>query len=137
MDRKRKVLLVTTLCFLIASLTVVGVFNYRIIDKEYDKLTITKLDEVAFIIEDQEQINGIINQINTSPRKYNPQNGFRYDHTNLFGALTFEKGTEKKVIHFVIPNGHVLTKYWEIEANFEFAKDPNVNGRKKVLSPSF
>lgn len=93
--------------------------NHKIIEGQYDKLTITKMGNILYRIENKEKIDRIINQINANSRTFNPNNGFRYDHLR-HGTLIFESQNEKMELEIVFPKGNVLTKYWEIETNFEF-----------------
>lgn len=74
------------------------------------------------VIENKEEINKIISHINNSPRTFKPNWGFRYDNMP-HAILIFENDKEKVSLGFVIPKGNALTKYWEIETNFEFIKD--------------
>ena len=39
------------------------------------------------------------------------------------GILIFENDEEKVELEFVIPKGNILTKYWEIETEFQFEKE--------------
>lgn len=97
-------------------------YNYKIVDGEYDKLTITVHGRTEQIITDKERINNIIKRINDSERVFKPNSsGLRYDYLS-HGILTFENNNEEYQIGFVIPKGNVVTKYWEVETEFEFAK---------------
>jgi hypothetical protein len=98
------------------------IYHYPIIEAGYNELTISKDGQIVYVIDDQEQIRKIIDKINTSPRSYHPQNGFRYDYLP-HGVLIFKKGSEKKEVAFVMPKRNVVTKYWEIETGFDFGKD--------------
>ena len=118
--RKKRWILLTSLILILSS--VYGFYNYKIIKGEYDSLTITKMGKTTAIINDIDEINKIIELINKSPRKFNPNRGFRYDYLP-HGLLIFESENERFEIGFVIPKGNTLTKYWEIETNFEFGKD--------------
>jgi hypothetical protein len=100
----------------------IWVYNNKIVDGNYDRLTITKMGETTDIITDKDEINNIISQINESPRKFNPNRGLRYDYLP-HGILIFDNDKGKLEIGFVIPKGNILTKYWEIETEFEFGKD--------------
>jgi hypothetical protein len=119
---KKWFILAILLVFLIILFTMSWVYNYKIIDGNYDRLTITKMGETTHIITDKEEINKIINQINSSSRSFKLNSRFRYDYLP-HGILIFENDKGTLEIGFVIPKGNILTKYWEIETEFEFGKD--------------
>ncbi|EDL64511.1 hypothetical protein [Bacillus sp. SG-1] len=104
----------------------------KIIDGEYDKLTIMKVENVVYVIEDKDLINSVVRQINTSPRVFNADSPGFYHDTMYFGILIFEGNSEKKTLAFKIPDGNVITKYWEVETGFDFAEDVNDNIRRKI-----
>lgn len=120
---KKWFILTTLLICLITLSTLIWVNNHKIIDGNYNKITITNMGRnTTDVIENKEEINKIINHINDSPRTFNPNRGFRYDNIP-HAILIFESDKEKVSLGFVIPKGNALTKYWEIETNFEFVKD--------------
>jgi hypothetical protein len=124
MVRKKKWFVRTTLLAILVSLfTIAWFYHHKIIDGDYDKLTITKMGKTIAVIENKEEIDQIINKINHSPRTFNPNfSGFRYDYMP-YGILIFENDREKLKVGFIIPKGNVLTKHWEIETHFQFGKD--------------
>ncbi|RDU37767.1 hypothetical protein DRW41_08055 [Neobacillus piezotolerans] len=101
---------------------VIGAYNYNIIEEEYDKLTITKMDKTAAIITEKSQIESIIDRINDSPRKFMRRTGFTYDYLP-YGFLIFENKKEKVEHVFYIFKGNTVIGYWDIDTRFEFAKD--------------
>ncbi|MFS0864738.1 hypothetical protein [Fredinandcohnia sp. 179-A 10B2 NHS] len=120
--KTRNILGLFILVLLLILVALFWAFNHRIIEGSYDKVTITKLGESKSVITDKTEIENIMKTINDSPRTYNPQNGFRYDYVP-HGFLQFENENEEVIVEFIIPKGNVLTKYWEIETEFEFGKD--------------
>jgi hypothetical protein len=75
------------------------------------------------VINNKDDIDKIITLINNSPRAFNPNwSGLHYDYMP-YGNLIFENNNEKVIVGFIIPKGNAVTKYWEIETNFEFGKD--------------
>lgn len=94
-------------------------YNHKIIDGDFDKLTVLSMEGIPEIIENQIEIDRIIYQINNSPRSFNPNLGFDYDYLPQ-SILIFENENEKIEVGFIITTGKVLTKYWEIETNLEF-----------------
>jgi hypothetical protein len=121
---KRKWIYLTTIPICLVCL-LIWLYHFKIIDGNYDKLTITKMGETMAVIENKEEIDRIIDQINQSSRMFQPKfSGFRYDYMP-YGILIFENDQEKVKIGFVLPKGNVLTQYWEIETNFDFSRDVN------------
>jgi hypothetical protein len=122
-SKKKWFVRTTLLACLVSLFTLIWFYNHKIIDGDYHKLTITKMGKTTDVIVNKDEIDKIINQINTSPRTFNPNiSGFRYDYMP-YGILIFENDKEKFKIGFIIPKGNVLTKHWEVETNFGFGKD--------------
>lgn len=122
MVKKKKWFVYITLLFsLIGLVTFIWIKNYKIIDGNYNKLTISKMGTTTEVIINTVEIESIINKINNSPRKFHPNTLLHYDYVP-HGLLIFQNEKEKVEIEFVIPKGNTLTKYWEIETDFEFGK---------------
>ncbi|MEH7883908.1 hypothetical protein V7654_06240 [Bacillus sp. JJ1609] len=121
MTKKKLVLSSLFVIFFIILFTIIWVYNAKMIDGPFTRLTIAKMGETTDVITDIAEINKIVHRINNSPRTLNPNNGFRYDYMSR-GTLTFENDEEKVEVEFVLPKGNILTKYWEIETEFEFEK---------------
>ena len=119
--KKKLVLSSLFVIFFIILFTIIWVYNAKMIDGHFTRLTIAKMGETTDVITDINEINKIVHRINNSPRTLNPNNGFRYDYMSR-GTLTFENDEEKVEVEFVLPKGNILTKYWEIETEFEFKK---------------
>ncbi|MEL3974410.1 hypothetical protein AAEO50_19145 [Rossellomorea oryzaecorticis] len=117
-------------------ITVYWFCHYPIIEDDYTELSISKDGQIVYVIDDQDLIRKIIDKVNTSPRSYHPQNGFRYDYLP-HGVLIFKNGAEKRELAFVMPMGNVVTKYWEIETSFDFGEDPDDRVKQKMLGPGF
>ena len=94
-------------------------YNHKIIDGNFHKLTVLSMEGKPEIIENQNKIDGIIEQINDAPRSFNPNSGFDYDYLP-HSILMFENENEKIEVGYIIQTGKVLTKYWVIESNLEF-----------------
>jgi hypothetical protein len=123
MNKKKWFVLTTSIACLVGLLTLIWIYNHKMIDGNYHKLTITKMGQTTEVIENKAVIDQIISQINNSPRTFNPNfSGLRYDYMP-HGMLTFENETGEVKIGFIIPKGNVITKHWEIKTNFEFGKD--------------
>jgi hypothetical protein len=120
-SKKKWFVYITLLFSLIGLVTFIWICNYKIIDGDYSKLTITKMGTTTDVIKNKDEIQSIINKINISPRKFHPNTLFHYDYLP-HGLLIFQNDKEKVEIAFVIPKGNILTKYWEIETSFEFGK---------------
>lgn len=119
-----KKIAMTTLAFLasVSLIIVIAAFNYNIIDADYDKLTITKMDKTSAVITEKAQIEEIIDRINSSPRKFLRRTGLTYDYLP-HGFLVFENEKEKVEHVFYIFKGNTVIGYWDIDTEFEFAKD--------------
>lgn len=117
---KKKVFLSTLfISLLIILFTIIWAYNYKIIDGGFTSLTIKEMDGTTESITDIDEINKIIHDINNSPRSFNPNSGFRYDYLPHV-VLIFENAEGEFELGFVIPKGNVVTKYWEIETEFDF-----------------
>lgn len=117
---KKYLVLSTVFIFLLVMLfTIIWAYHHKIIDGHYTRLTIKEMGGTTKSISDIDEINKIMDDINNSPRSFNPNNGFRYDYLP-HGVLIFENAEEKIELGFVISKGNVVTKYWEIETGFEF-----------------
>lgn len=117
---KRKMFLTSVLLLVtMGLLTGYWAYQHQIVSGDFDKLTITSMDNEIEIIDDKAQIARVISEINDSPRSFRLHDGFTYDHLP-HGVLTFENETEKVEIGFLIKNGKTLTKYWEIDTGFHF-----------------
>jgi hypothetical protein len=92
--KKRLPIIILSFACLIG-LGVYWIYHYPIVEDHFDELMISKDGQIVYVIDDQEQIRKIIDKINTSPRSYHPQNGFRYDYLP-HGVLIFKKGPEKR-----------------------------------------
>ncbi|MEH7444167.1 hypothetical protein V7201_17785 [Bacillus sp. JJ1122] len=119
----KKKLVFTTLSFFlfIILFTIIWAYHHKIIDGHYTRLTIKEMGGTTKSISDLDDINKIMDDINNNPRSFNPNNGFRYDYLP-HGVLIFENAEEKVELRFVISKdkGNVITKYCEIETEFEF-----------------
>jgi hypothetical protein len=109
------ILLIAVACFV----TLYWANHHKIVSGRYDKLTITTMAKTTVTIEDESAIARIISEINDSPRSFRFNDEFTYDYLPQ-GILTFENGTEKFQIGFIIKNGNTITKYWEIDTDFKF-----------------
>ena len=117
--KKKWFVYITILISLMSLVTFIWINNYKIIDGNYNKLTISKMGTTTDVIVNTAEIESIINKINDSPRKFHPNTYFHYDYVP-HGLLIFQNDKETVEIAFIIPKGNTLTKYWEIETNFEF-----------------
>ncbi|WP_409253822.1 hypothetical protein V1502_07955 [Bacillus sp. SCS-153A] len=126
----KRIAVILSICFiLVVSLKL---YEYRIIDEKYEKLTIIKTEHVVYVITDEEQVNAIVEQINTRPRSFIPFSERVQHEPMFFGTLIFEGNGKKKKLIFTMPKGNVKTKYWEIDTGFDFAADVNDNFKQKV-----
>jgi hypothetical protein len=117
---KKKLFLSTLfIVILIILVTIIFAYNHKIIDGDYTRLTIKEMDGTTKSITDIAEIKKIMHDINNSPRSFNPNRGFRYDYLP-HGVFIFENAEEKFELGFVILKGNVVTKYWEIETEFDF-----------------
>jgi hypothetical protein len=122
-NKKKAFVCTTILTCLLSLFTLIWFHNHKIIVGNYHKLTITKMGKTTEVIVNKDEIDKIISQINNSPRTFHPNiSGLRYDYMP-YGILIFENDKEEVKIGFIIPEGNAITKYWEIETNFEFGKD--------------
>lgn len=119
MAKKKVVLSTLFTSLLIILFAIICAYNYKIIDGDFTSLTIKEMDGTTESITDIDEIHKIMHEINSSPRSFNPNSGFRYDYLP-HGVLIFENAEEKFELGFVIPKGNVVTKYWEIETEFDF-----------------
>ncbi|WP_409272007.1 hypothetical protein V1499_20075 [Neobacillus sp. SCS-31] len=119
-----KKLSLTIIAFLasIFLIMVIAAYHYNIIDGDYDKLTITKMDKTVAIITNKAAIEEIIDRINDSPRRFLRKTGFTYDYLP-YGFLIFENEEEKVEHAFYLFKGNIVIGYWDIDTKFEFAKD--------------
>ncbi|MFT4415503.1 hypothetical protein ACLM5H_16735 [Fredinandcohnia humi] len=97
-------------------------YNHNIINGDYSKITIMKDGNVIEIIDDQKEVNLIVDQINNSPRSFHTEGGWKYDYLEHV-ILSFEGDEEKHLVGVPIKLGNVVTKYWEIETEFDFIKE--------------
>lgn len=117
---KKKLVFSTLFIFLLIILfTIIWAYHHKIIDSHYTRLTIKEMGGTTKSVSDVDEINKIMDDINNSPRSFHPNRGFRYDYLP-HGVLVFENAEEKVELAFVISKGNVVTKYWEIETEFEF-----------------
>jgi hypothetical protein len=123
MGKKKK--LVTLISILVSAvlLTVYWSYHHKIVDGDFDKLTISGMEgETIQVIEDKDEIAKILRDINESPRTFKyDYNGSTYDYLQ-HGILTFENKTEKVQIGFLLNNGKSITKYWEIDTEYLFGE---------------
>ncbi|WP_053368111.1 hypothetical protein [Bacillus sp. FJAT-27245] len=106
----------------ISMIIVIAAYTYNIIEEDYDKLTITKMDKTIAVITNQNEIEKIIDRINDSPRKFLRKTGFTYDYLP-YGFLIFENEKEKVEHAFYLFKGNTVIGYWDIDTKFEFAKE--------------
>lgn len=119
MAKKKLVLSILSILLLSILFTIIWAYHHIIIDGHYTRLTIKEMGGTTKNVTDIDEINKIMDEINNSPRSFNPNRGFRYDYLP-HGVLIFENAEEKFELGFVISKGNVVTKYWEIETEFEF-----------------
>ena len=119
---KKRFLIGVLLIFSAGLLSLFWLYNYEIIGEHFDKLTVTSMGRNLVTIEDKTEIARIISEINQSPRSFQHDNGFTYDYLQM-GILSFENDMEKLEIGFIIRNGNTVTKYWEIDTDFQFGKE--------------
>lgn len=119
MAKKKVVLSALFISILIILFAIIWAYNYKIIDGDFTRLTIKEMGGTTETVTDINEIKKIMHDINNSPRSFNPNSGFRYDYLP-HGMLIFENAEEKFELGFVIPKGNVVTKYWEIETEFDF-----------------
>lgn len=119
MDKRKMLLALAFLLLTTGSLIVYWADQHKIVSEDFDKLTITSMDNKIEIIEDKAQIARIISKINESPRSFRINDEFTYDYLP-HGVLTFENETEKVQIGLIIKNGKTITKYWEIDTDLFF-----------------
>lgn len=97
--------------------------NNKIIDSNYDKLTIRQPDETTMVITDKGEIEQFIEIINTSPRDFFLFDmGFKYDYLP-HGMFIFENDEEKFELGFFLSEENsliVLTNHWEIKTEVPF-----------------
>jgi hypothetical protein len=107
---------------LFSSVAIIWVYKHPIIYGNFDKITVIEGNEKIQVITNTQKIEEIINQINHSNRdlSFPPSSGFRYDWVGEFGILKLENTSESLEILYVVPNGNVLTKYFDIDTNFKF-----------------
>lgn len=119
MAKKKVVISTLFISLLIILFAIVWAYNHKIIDGDFTRLTIKEMDGTTESITDIDEINQIMRDINNSPRSFNPNSGFRYDYLPHV-VLIFENAEGEFELGFVIPKGNVVTKYWEIETEFDF-----------------
>jgi len=117
--KRNFVLSIVSILLLILLFTIIWAYHHKIIDGYYTRLTIKEMDGTTKSISDIDEINKIMDDINNSPRSFNRNRGFRYDHLP-HGVLIFENAEEKVEFGFVISKGNVVTKYLEIKTEFTF-----------------
>ncbi|WP_139364886.1 hypothetical protein [Sutcliffiella halmapala] len=120
--KKKRIITILVVISLLLSIALIWLYHHKIIEGQYNKLTISKMGDSLYVIHNKEEINRIMRKINTSPRTFHPTNGFRYDHLP-HGTLLFENDNELVEIEIVFQKGNVLTRYWEIETNLEFGRE--------------
>jgi hypothetical protein len=122
LKKKKRIIITTLFVILCSSVVVIWLYNHRVISGNYNKITIIEASETIDVITDKQRIEDIISQINQSDRDLSlpPSSGFRYDWIGEFGILRLENTSETLELFYVVPNGNVLTKYWDIDTNFNF-----------------
>ncbi|MEQ2529303.1 hypothetical protein EKG37_07340 [Robertmurraya yapensis] len=122
---KRSIFVVSLLFIFAILLIVIWAFNVNVIEGDFDKLTITETGETIKVITNKDEIEHVIELINTSPRSlFLFDTGLKYDYLP-HGMFIFEKDREKLEMGFVLTEENelnVLANHWEIEMEHEVLK---------------